>query len=89
MFVVHLGALRSRSLKETKSSGSASCRPGAAILVGDKLRWEVWLGRYDSKNVAESTSVDLSEDGNLTWRSRTKDRLIGRTSTASGLERVA
>ena len=89
VFVVHLGALRSRSLKETKSSGSASCRPGAAILVGDKLRWEVWLGRYDSNRMTESASVGLSVDGNLTESPRTNDRLIVRCSDAHGLERAA
>ena len=65
---------------------SSTARPNRA---GDKLRWEVWLGRYDSKNVTESTSVDLSGDRNLTSRSRTNDRLIERSSSALGLERVA
>ena len=57
--------------------------------AGDKLRWEVWLGRYDSKKVAESTSVGLSGDRTLTSRSRTNDRLIVRCSDAHGLERAA
>jgi hypothetical protein len=57
--------------------------------AGDKLRWEVWLGRYNSKTVAELTSVDLREDRNLAARSRTNDRLIVRCSNAYGLERVA
>ena len=79
-----------RSLHVVKAASgdfaSSTARPNRA---GDKLRWEVWLGRYDSKNVTESTSVDLSGDGNLTSRSRTNDRLIERCSNALGLERAA
>ena len=53
------------------------------------MRWEVWLGRYDSNRMTESASVGLSVDGNLTESPRTNDRLIVRCSDAHGLERAA
>ena len=53
------------------------------------MRWEVWLGRYDSNRMTESASVGLSVDGNLTESPRTNDRLIVRCSDAYGLERAA
>ena len=65
---------------------SSTARPNRA---GDKLRWEVWLGRYDSNRMTESASVGLSVDGNLTESPRTNDRLIVRCSDAHGLERAA
>lgn len=53
------------------------------------MRWEVWLGRYNSKMVAELTSVDLREDRTLAVRSRAKDRLMVRCSDAYRHESVA
>ena len=48
----------SRSIQVAKGRSVARSRAASQVVptrVGDKPRWEVWLGRYDPKSVAGST----------------------------------